>query len=289
MSHHSLQKLVVRMLFDDAFASEVYSDTERALSGEELTGVERAQLLAVDRRAWRYDALRRKRTLRTLAEEYKVSTTIILSETRSLASLDRFFSSAFFHAAVRERGSLGMAFAEFLQDGFRRGEWKAPQIADLVRLESAIADCRRTLAREGAYLPGEISATISDRTRIRLAPGFGIGSFEANIIKTIQHVEQYLFELSLMPAMALCDDAPRLTGLPDVEGRKKTRLMFSPGVIGISLSHIDKSTFLVLYETKRTSEIRGVLKRAADAGVKEVTAHEILAHSLETGALMISQ
>lgn len=288
MSHHALQKLVVRMLFDEAFAAEVYADPETALGGEGLTGIERRQLLAVDRRAWRYDALRRKRTLRTLAEEYKISTTIILSETRSLASLDRFFSSAHFHAAVRERGSLGMAFAEFMQDGLRRGEWKAPQIADLVRLETAIAECRRTLAREGAYLPGEISATISDRTRIRLAPGFGIGSFEANIIETIQHVEQYLFELSLMPAMALCDDAPRLTGLPDVDGRNKTRLMFSPGATGISLSHIDKTTYLVLYETKRMSEIRGVLKRAGEAGVKEVQAQEVLAHYLETGALMIS-
>src|SRR5215470_14178893 len=91
MSHHTLQKLLVRMLFDDAFVDEVYADPERSLGEFDLTGAERSQLINVDRRAWRHDPLRRKRTLRTLAEEFKISTTIALAETRSLASLDRFF------------------------------------------------------------------------------------------------------------------------------------------------------------------------------------------------------
>src|SRR5262245_60154431 len=98
MSHHTLQNLIVRMLFDETFMEEVYGDPERALAGLDLTETERSQVLAVDRRAWRYDALRRKRTLRTLVEEFKISTTIVLSETRSLASLERFFSSQFFHS-----------------------------------------------------------------------------------------------------------------------------------------------------------------------------------------------
>ncbi|HMY75348.1 MAG TPA: hypothetical protein PLQ88_26245, partial [Blastocatellia bacterium] len=70
MSHHTLQKLVVRMLFDEAFVEEVYAEPSRALAGLELTDAERGQLLAVDRRAWRHDPLRRKRTLQTLAEEF---------------------------------------------------------------------------------------------------------------------------------------------------------------------------------------------------------------------------
>src|SRR5262249_48625898 len=133
MSHHTLQNLMVRMLFDESFIEEIYTDPDGSLTGLGLTEAERNQLLGVDRRAWRYDALRRKRTLRTLVEEFKISTTIVLSETRSLASLECFFSSPFFHAAIKERGSLGMAFSEFLLDGCKRGAWKAPQIDDIVR------------------------------------------------------------------------------------------------------------------------------------------------------------
>jgi hypothetical protein len=285
MSHHTLQKLMVRMLFDEEFVEEVYAAPGRALGGLDLTEAERSQLLGVDRRAWRQDPLRRRRTLRTLAEEFKVSTTIILAETRLLASLERFFSSRFFHGSVEERASMGLAFAEFLLDGFRRGEWKTPQIADVVRLEAAIAGCRRALAREGT-LAGDLPATVSDRGRVRLAPGYDVAGFQANVIATIQRVEQYLFELSLMPAMALCDDAPRLPALPEVAEQKKVYLLFSPGAAGISITNIDKSDFLVLYETKRAVEIRSLLSRLAPARARQ--AQDILAEWLENGALTIT-
>jgi hypothetical protein len=285
MSHHTLQKLMVRMLFDGEFVEEVYAAPERALAGLDLTEVERGQLLGVDRRAWLHDPLRGRRTLRTLIEEFKVSTTIILAETRSLQSLERFFSSRFFHNSIEERGSMGMAFAEFLLDGFRREVWKAPQVADIVRLEAAIAGCRRALAREGSYAAGELPATISDLMRVRLAPGYDVAGFQANVIPTIQRVEQYLFELSLMPAMALCDDAPRLPALPEVDEQKKVYLLFSPGAAGISITNIDKPDFLVLYETKRAAPIRSLLSRLAPARARQ--AQDILAEWLENGALMI--
>jgi len=285
MSHHTLQKLMVRMLFDEEFVEEVYAAPDRALAGLHLTEVERIQLLDVDRRAWRHDALRRRRTLRTLVEEFKVSTTIILAETRSLASLEGFFSSRFFHDSVTERGSMGLAFAEFLLDGYRSRAWNAPQIADVVRLEAAIAGCRRALAREGT-LAGDLPATISDRARVRLAPGYDVASFQANVIAAIQGVEQYLFELSLMPAMALCDDAPRLPPLPEVDERKKVYLLFSPGESGISITNLDKSDFLVLYETKRAVEIRSLLSRLAPARASQ--AQDVLAEWLESGALMVA-
>jgi hypothetical protein len=287
MSHHTLQKLMVRMLFDEDFVEAVYAGPERALAGLDLTDAERGQLLGVDRRAWRHDPLRRRRTLRTLVEEFKISTTIVLAETRSLASLESFFSSRFFHGSIEERGSMGMAFAEFLLDGYRRGQWKAPQIADVARLEAAIAGCRRALAREGNHVASDMPATISDRTRVRLAPGYDVAGFQANVIAAIQRVEQYLFELSLMPAMALCDDAPRLPALPEIDEQKKAYLLFGPGAAGISITNIDKPDFLVLYETKRAVEIRNLLSKLAPARAKQ--AQGVLAEWLENGALMICE
>jgi hypothetical protein len=286
MSHHALQKLVVQMLLDDAFVDAIHADADQALAGADLTEAERAQLLRVDRRAWRHDTLRRRRMLRTLVEEFKVSTTVILAETRSLASLEQFFSSSFFHQSIQTRGSLARAFSEFLLDGYQHRHWSAPQIPDLVRLEAAIAACRRRLAREGAYEATELPTTISDRARVRLAPGCDVASFQANIIETIQHVERYLFELGLMPAMALCDDAPRLTDLPAVDSQKKVYLLFSPGASGISITHLDRAAYLVLYETKRAVEIRSMLSRAA-APKATTRVQEVLSEWLEGGALMI--
>jgi hypothetical protein len=287
MSYHTLQKLLVRMLFDEEFVAAAYAAPAQAFAGLDLTEAERAQLLNVDRRAWRYDPLRCRRTLRTLVEEYKVSTTIVLSETRSLAALERFFSSAFFHRAIQERGSMGLAFSEFILDGCRSGAWQAPQIPDVVRLEATMAACRRALEREDEYQPGELPATLSDRLRVKLAPGYSVASFQANVIETIQHVERYLFELSLMPAMALCDDAPRLTGLPEVEQAKKVYLLFSPGATGISLTQLDKASFVILAETKRAIEIRSLLARPGATKEKSMQTQAILSEWLENGALMI--
>jgi hypothetical protein len=287
MSHHTLQTLVVRMLFDDAFTDDVYAEPARALAKHDLTDAERGQLLGVDRRAWRSDALRRRRTLRTLVEEFKVSTTIVLAETRSLGSLEQFFSTPFFHRVIEERGSMGISFSEFLLDGCRRGAWSAPQIPDIVRLEAAVAACRRRLAREGAHEARELPATISDRSRVQLAPGVGVGGFQANLIAAIQQVEQYLFEMSLMPAMALCDDAPRLPALPAVEPKQKLYLLFSPGATGISLTHIDKVSYLVLFEAKQPTEIKSVLARAGSAGVNARRAQEVLSEWLESAGLML--
>jgi Na+/proline symporter len=53
----------------------------------ELTAAGRGQLFAVDRRAFRTDPLRRRRTLRTLSEEFKASTTLVLADNLSEAAI----------------------------------------------------------------------------------------------------------------------------------------------------------------------------------------------------------
>jgi hypothetical protein len=286
MSHHTLQKLMVRLLFDEALVAQLYSTPDEALAGLELTPAEREQLLSVDRRAWGHDPLLCRRTLRTLVEEFKISTTIILAETHSIASLEAFFSSRGFHDFVEQRGSMAQGFAEFMLDGFQRKCWNAPQLPDVVRLESAMVSCRRSLAREGRHKAAEMPTSIDDRMRVRLAPGCDVGGFQANVIATIQHVEKYLFEMSLMPAMALCDDAPRLADLPAVNAQQKTYLLFSPGASGISITSLDKSAFLLLYETRRPMEIRSLLARATTPKAA-ARAQEILAESLESDVLML--
>jgi hypothetical protein len=287
MSYHTLQQLTTRMLFDARFADAVYADAEKALAGLNVTPSERAQLLAVDRRAWRTDALRVRRTLRTLAEEFKISTTVVLAEMRSLASLEAYFSSPFFHAAIQQRGSLALSFAEFLQDGCRAHRWTAPQLPDLIRLEAAIVACRRAYERAGAQPAAPPPAVINDRARVTLAPGCDVAGFQANVIAAVQHVERYLFELSLMPAMALCDDAPHLAGLPPIAHPEKTWLLFSPGASGISMTHLDKAAFQVLSELRQPIAIKNVIAKPGATKASSRHAQETLSEWLENGALVI--
>jgi len=87
--------------------------------------------------------------------------------------------------------------------------------------------------------------------------------------------------------MALCDDAPKLTGLPEIDQQKKVYLLFGPGATGISISNLDKPSYLVLYETKRAVEIKSLLSRLGTVSASARRAQEILSESLENGALMI--
>ncbi|MGH9801444.1 MAG: hypothetical protein ACRD82_13850, partial [Blastocatellia bacterium] len=113
-----------------------------------------------------------------------------------------------------------------------------------------------------------------------------VASFQGNVIETIQLVEKYLFELSLMPAMALCDDAPKLGDLPPMDSQKKVYFLFHPGATGISMTDLDKAAYLVLYDTKRPVEISNLLSRHT-AKPNTKSPQDILIEWLEDGALML--
>jgi hypothetical protein len=238
MSHRTLERLFVRLLFDPALVERMHADPESVFGALDLEPREREQLLAVDRRAWRHDPLRRLRTLRTLVDEFKASTTIALAQTRSLASLDAFFSSGEFHACVQGRGSMALAFAEFLAR--LAGDSGLPQLDDVLRLEATMARCRRELRGlgESATLPG-------GEGLLRLAPGHAVGEYNANVIEAVNAAERYLFEVGLMPAVALCDDAPRLGELPPVAA-DRLYLLTLPAAAGVSLMPIDEDYFQLL-------------------------------------------
>lgn len=234
MGHIALQRVVVRMLYDDSFAEAAHADPD-VLARAGLAPEERAQVLSVDRRAWRTDPLRRRRTLRILADEFKASTTLALAETRSLASLEGYFSSPQFHNAVQERRSIALAFGDFLAAAVEAGRLATPQLRDVVRLETAMARCRRDARARPPIPPGTV----------RLAAGVAVGAFEANVISTIQRAEQYLFEVGLMPAVALCADAPALGDLPPVRAETIHLLLTTAGG-HVSLSYLDAATFEIL-------------------------------------------
>lgn len=286
MSYHTLQHLVVRMLFDPAFVNSVYQNPEQALADLNLSEQEKKQLLSIDPRAWNHDPLRRLRTMRTLVEEFKVSATLVLSETRRLSFLENFFSSKIFHQFIQDRKSMALAFAEYLSNAFAKGELTTPQLNDVLRLETLMARCRRELTNK-IRIPA-LPEKLNENLRVRLIPGADVGAFQANTVETIQAVEKYLFEVSLMPAMVLCDDAPRLENLPKVEQKKKVYLLCLPAANGVSLVDIDRLDYLVLIEARTTLTIQQIVERSLASGVTRTKAQEIIATALEEETLYLN-
>jgi hypothetical protein len=273
-----VQRVVVRMLYDAAFVDAAHSRPDEILGSAGLGPEERAWVLAVDRRAWRTDPLRRRRTLRTLSEEFKASTTLALAETRSLAFLDGYFSSPQFHAAVAERRSIALAFGDYLEAA-ALSRLTTPQLRDVVRLEKALARCRREARRAGSA-----PAAVGLPRFLRLAPGHAVLDLEANVIATVNRVEQYLFEVGLMPAVALCEDAPRLAGLPPVSTERAFLLVFPSGA-GASLSLLDPALYDVLSHAADGVAAEALTLRYARRGVSRATFEETLASLVAEGLL----
>jgi len=147
VSHLVIQRTVVRMLYDAAFARAVYADREAALAGLELTPAERDALVRPDPRAYATDPYRRARALHGLLMEYPASAWLASRATRDVRKLDAFFSAPEFHDCIATRGSLAAAFAAYLQ----HTPFGDARIVSLARLESAIARVRRAPHRPGVH------------------------------------------------------------------------------------------------------------------------------------------
>jgi hypothetical protein len=218
--HVAAQHAIVRMLFDPAFAAAVRAQPDVALPS--LPPSLRAQLAAIDPRALKLDRLRGRRVLGTLFDELKASTTIFLGHTHKLAALDRFYASPEFARAVAGEHTLASAYA-----GFLGGE--LPSLRPVLTIEEGLHR-----ARQAAPPPRD--------GRVHLAPGVLPLATTQGGLSALQQAEQYLFEVGLMPAVALCDDAPKLR--LDERARDDTPLFLVtvPTETGHSLVTIDRET-----------------------------------------------
>ena len=197
MSHHGLQRALVVALHDPVFVDEACRSPDQVLAPFGLTPEERDQLLAVDRRAFGLDRLRRRRVLKAIAAELAGSLAIALAEVRRLDWAEGFFSSPPFRLAVAEDRPLVLALADYLAAALAAGTLTAPQLAGVLSLERARAEARRDLGRE---VPAGLS----------LSPGVRLVQVDGGALLALQAAEQFLFELSLLPQAALCDDRPGL-------------------------------------------------------------------------------
>lgn len=259
-----MQRVVIRMLFDPEFVTQVYEHTEQALAGLQLSPELIQQLLCNDRRLWHADRLRRSRALKILIDEFKVSTTLALHQTRKLAFLDAFFSSVQFHRAVQWRGYMAIAFVHYLQDAARSGLLASPHFQAALKLEAAMATSRRVLrdVRRG-----------QDHALIKRSPGTpqrfwhtmpGINALlmPAGSMDLIQHIEKYLFAVSQIPPLVLCEDAPQPTPLPELDSQNVLGYLLEPQVHGkVELCEISP-TFVPIIQACTTPQSNEMLIEA---------------------------
>src|SRR4051794_14679357 len=113
------------MLYDPEFERALRDEPQRAGVDPDVART----LSAIDPRALRADPLRRRRTLGTLMEEFRVSSTMALIEKRSLGFLEAFFAAPEFHRSVEERRPLGLAYGAFLVRACTQGRLAEPHLA----------------------------------------------------------------------------------------------------------------------------------------------------------------
>lgn len=223
-AHVAAQQAIVRMLFDPAFAAAVRATPEAALPS--LPPPLRQQLAAIDPRALKLDRLIGRRVLRTLFDEYKASTTIFLSRTKKMSSLDEFFAHEAFIHVVTTGSPLVLAYPAFLVS-------RDPSLKPIAAIELGLARARRHVKppRDG---------------NVHRAPGVHAIATTAGGLAALQQAEQYLFEVGLMPAVALCEDAPLLRLDQRASDETPLFLVTVPTETGHSLVTIDRETYDLL-------------------------------------------
>ena len=278
MPHRETQKFLVRLLYDPTLLERIRANPGllRGLSSEE-----RASLLAIDPRALRAEPLRRRRTLRGLLDELKISTTMALSEWRSIVRLEEgFFSSERFHKAITKDTLLVLALAAFLEDECSAQRLKSPHLREVLRYESACLQSRR------APEPQATQAALTERAVVKRSSGFFGLKLSVDVIAIVQHVERFLFELSLLPQVALCEDAPRLSALS--LPAQETRILLTPTGGGVSLSNLDAGLYALLEALSSPREIKTLTQVLAPFGVPAKQVLPLLT-SLQSEGLVAAQ
>lgn len=268
------------MLWDERFARQALEAPERALAGLDLDDDERAAIASLDLRAFRVDPLRRRRTLQALCAELPVSVALTLGELGRVASLDAFFQSASFHQAMMARGSMFSAFTAYL----RSLHLRCPQLPDVLRVEETVGVCRRELERPAARLntPPPRGAWVAR------APGVGALSVDGETLAWMNTVQQTLFELSLIPAMALAKDAPRVPPLSAPGVAPPRPLVVRPEVGGSGLLELGRVVSEVLARLDGPTPVTRALGDARASGLSPARAEALLSDLAEEGLILPS-
>ncbi len=143
IDHRRLQRALFRMQADPAFAADVLAGSRDAVESTDLDAQDLALLTSVDPAALSADpgGKRRAQVLGNVASEFVLSLAAAASSTHESGLLDRFLTSAEFHAAVRADGPFPFAFASYARA--RLAELDDRPALAVLALEEHLARLRR--------------------------------------------------------------------------------------------------------------------------------------------------
>lgn len=280
VDHHAAQRAIVRMLYDPAFAEAV----RREPAGAGLPPALAALLAGIDPRALRADSQRGRRTLGALVEELKASAVMALDESREIKLLDGFWASPEFHGAVEAERPLVLALADFLAGLCAAGRLRSALLPEVIALEAMQARARREAGpiplSLPPFAPGEPPAAA---TPLRLAPGVLFARLRPEALEAVARVDELLFELSLVPGLALCSDGPRLRLSPPDPARARLSLLAVPLASGLSLVQLDDELSALIEPLSRTPSLPAgeLLARAVAAGLPPPRARALVAELVD--------
>jgi hypothetical protein len=153
------------------------------------------------------------------------------------------------------------------------------QFLDVLTVEAQKAICRRSLEQGSIQLaPREIIRT----------PGVCTSALNSTVIESMNGIEEYLYELSLIPAIALCDDKPHFPELPTPENQGNFFLLFRPQdediaitpvsiVIHDALSELEKPLSRdVFFENMKK---RGLASKSCEQLLESLIQEKLVTHS----------
>jgi hypothetical protein len=216
------------------------------------------------------------------------STTLALAECRRVAFLDAFFGSAPFHEAVQGRRYMALAFAAYLEEALWRGELESRHFAAALGIETAMARSRRLLRDARRGHDAGLGRVAPGRPGVRwvASPGTLAHFAPAGTLAVVQRIEKYLFEVGQVPALALCDDAPRPEPLPAIDEGAPVPFLLEPQPGGkVDLSEVGEGYAWVITACQRPRDAAELAEGVAPHGIDAAEAQEMAESLQEAGVL----
>lgn len=280
MTAVTMQRVVVRMMFDAAFRDRVYADAGTALQGLDLTPDECRWLTIPDPRAYGTDTYRCSRALTGLLEEYAVAGALALRLPHGVDRLHGFFAADVFHQCIQERGSMAEAFGAYL-----RSETFAqqPEIARMAAVEWGIARVRRA---------GDITSRpfgkLTPDTRLRLAPWVELLALHPTTLPRYSTLFNCLGQYGPSRLEAAFDTAYTLaTGEPvQDDATEFVMVVGGPGAAGPSLEPASDELGALLNAALYPTTCRELCTAAVRLGAEPYEALELIQGFLEERLLV---
>jgi len=274
MSARALQRVIVRMLHDPAFTARVYEDPARALAGLPLGPREHRWLLAVDRRAFGVDPLRRHRVLNAILDEHTAALALLAPAGRGLERLEAYLSSADFHEAIQARRSVILAFGPWLL-----GWVDEPRARGAIALEHAIAAARRAPARPA---PGRRRIDRQELAALDLAPGVRVVAAPAGTLALVTELRARLGAHPVAAALEARFEPPAA----QVDPSRVEHVIVEPSAGDVTIGEVPEALFRLL-EGAAAGVSAAALRALTEAeGLSPVEAQEVLDDLVADGLLV---